>query len=240
VHVKNFNGALLKAFRVFENKKETSDMLAEKSMFLEEAFDKLNSIYFNGELPTVAITIMSSPRSNAHISVQKIWKSDEEYYHELNLSAEHIHRSIDRVMVSLVHEMTHLYCMEQGIKDVSNGGRYHNNKFKAEAERRDLDISYDKTIGWSITNPTVKFIDTLKANGLYGEDFNLYRTTGRPLDPAGGGVDGNNGAGTDRTGKKKSSTRKYICLDCPLQIRATRDVRVICADCRIMLVKVTA
>ena len=220
-------------------------MLADINKYLELAFDKLNEIYFEGKLPPVAITIMSSPRSYAHISVHKIWKSDKEYYHELNLSAEYIHRNIENVMASLVHEATHLYNMEiAGIKDTSNGGRYHNSNFKKQAELRDLKIDYDKTIGWSITSPTSKFIQTLKDNGLYGDGINLYRITGRSLDPkTGGGLDGTGGGDGVSTGgsvKKPSSTRKYICIQCGLSVRATKDVRLICMDCDVMLVKTTA
>lgn len=31
--------------------------------------------------------------------------------------------------------------------------------------------------------------------------------------------------------KKPSSTRKYFCPSCGMSIRATRDVRIKCADC---------
>ena len=36
----------------------------------------------------------------------------------------------------------------------SRGGAYHNKKFKEAAEARDLKISYDPRVGWSITEPT--------------------------------------------------------------------------------------
>ena len=38
-------------------------------------------------------------------------------------------------------------------------------------------------------------------------------------------------ARTDTTGKKSSSTRKYVCPLCGMSVRATKEVRVMCMDC---------
>lgn len=62
--------------------------------------------------------------------------------------------------------MIHLYCMVNGIKDTSNGGRYHNKRFKVEAEQRDLKIGYAKHIGYSVTSPADGFIELIRENGL--------------------------------------------------------------------------
>lgn len=37
---------------------------------------------------------------------------------------------------------------------------------------------------------------------------------------------------------KHSSTRKYQCPDCQMTVRATKDVRLICADCGVLMDKV--
>jgi len=37
--------------------------------------------------------------------------------------------------------------------------------------------------------------------------------------------------------KKPSSTRKYFCPECSMSVRATRDVRIICADCGVLMKK---
>ena len=51
-------------------------------------------------------------------------------------------------------------CNGKNIKDTSNNYRYHNKKFKEIAEKRDLKISYHESIGWSLTDPTEKLIET--------------------------------------------------------------------------------
>ena len=38
----------------------------------------------------------------------------------------------------MLHEMAHLYNLENGIKDTSRAGTYHNAKFKATAEEHGL------------------------------------------------------------------------------------------------------
>lgn len=115
-------------------------MLSDSAKFLEHAFDMLNGIYFDSQLPNVVITIQSSPKTNGHITTQKIWNEAENYYYEINISAEHLNRPCENVLATLLHEMVHLYCMEWGIADTSKNGRYHNKRFKAECEKRDLHI----------------------------------------------------------------------------------------------------
>lgn len=51
----------------------------------------------------------------------------------------------------MLHECVHLWNMQQGVKDTSRGGAYHNKKFRDAAVARDLDIRHDPRIGWSFT-----------------------------------------------------------------------------------------
>ena len=210
-------------------------MISSDNLFLETAFNIFNIIYFNNSLPKVAITIQSSIKSYGYITVNKVWKDSADAYHEINIGAEHLARPIEQVLATLLHEMVHLYSMVNGIKDVSNGGRYHNKRFKAECEKRDLIIEYAKYIGWSVTKPSNKFIEVIKANGLY-TNIDHWRTTGSSfIVPPAGGSDGDS---EGKQVKKKTSTRKYICNNCGLKIRATRKVFVICGECMETMVKV--
>ena len=200
-------------------------MLSESSKFLEHAFDMLNDIYFNSELPNVVITIQSSPRTNGHITTQKIWSGVDNCYYEINISAEHLNRPCEQVLATLVHEMVHLYCMERGIADTSKNGRYHNKRFKAECEKRDLHIEYAQYIGYSVTVPTENFIKILKMNNLIC-DLGFVRSTGETLPPTSGG-----------NSRPKSSTRKYICPSCGISVRATKEVEIICKLCMCDMMK---
>ena len=142
-------------------------MLSADSTLLESAFNVLNTVYFEGCLPKAVITIQSSPKCFGYITVHKVWKDDEDSYHEINIGAEYLARPIEFVLATLLHEMVHLHCMVNEINDTSNGGRYHNKRFKTEAEKRDLKIQYAKYIGFSVTAPTERFIEVIKEHGSY-------------------------------------------------------------------------
>lgn len=201
-------------------------MLSTDTKRLEDAYGVFNREYFNGELPMVMITIQSSLKAYGHCTTKKIWASGSDRYYELNLSAEYLSRPIENVLATLVHEMVHIYCMETGIKDTSNNGRYHNKRFKTEAEMRDLKIAYAPTIGWSVTEPTEVFIRNVKNWGLYDACEN-YRLGALQTDSA---------DGTDKP-RKKTSTRKYYCPVCGNSVRATKDVNILCMDCNVQMIK---
>lgn len=221
-------------------------MIGSNTELLEDLFDLLNRELFNNELPKAVITIQSSKRCYGYITTQKVWNNDVdgESFYEICISAEYLNRNIENVAATLCHEMVHLYCMVKHISDTSQGGRYHNKNFKAEAEKRLLIIEYRKYIGYSETTPSDRFIKMLTENG-YTENMNYYRK-GNCYDNSGAGGNGdddngngdNNNATGKRTGRRKTSTRRYACPSCGLRIRATKDVRVICADCMELLIKV--
>ena len=112
-----------------------------------------------------------------------------------------------------MHEMVHLYCSLNEIKDTSNNCVYHNKKFRIEAEKRGLEISKDKTIGWSLTKikpETEKLINKFKIND---SAFNYYRRKGLIL-PG-----------------KKVILNKYMCPGCEVKISSYKEVNLICGDC---------
>lgn len=217
-------------------------MLKNMQEILEYGFKILNEVYFDNELPPVVITIMSSPRTYGHFTIGKVWKAGESRYNEINISAEHLNRNIENVMATLQHELIHFYCQLHGIEDTSQGGRYHNKHFKKEAESRGLIISYAKYIGYSVTEPSQEFIEVIQSNEIE-KPLEINRDGIMTITGIGGGGSGTDGkGGTDgndgNAGKRKTSTRKYICPCCGNSFRATKDIRVLCMDCNEQYVKV--
>lgn len=194
--------------------------ISEANKFLEEAFDVLNTHFFESALPKVKITIQSSPLAYGHFSLAPIWSDEIFLYNELNISAENLNRPLPNLLATLLHEMVHLYCFVKDIKDTSRGHTYHNKHFKREAEKRGLIIEYDKRIGHSITSPSNELEDFIYAQKWH-ESIPLCRR--------------NIGTG-DKATRKPSSTRKLICPDCGMSVRATREVRIMCMDCGKQLV----
>lgn len=196
--------------------------------YLEKMFRALNDRYFEGQLEEPIITIQSTPRAYGHVTVGKSWRKGQESRHELNLGAGTLDRPIEEVTATLLHECVHLWNIREGVQDCSRDGQYHNKKFKTAAEARDLSISYDKRIGWSVTEPTPTLCDFIIEQGWTDIDMARrewsFTATGRGT----GSTTGGTGA---TTGKPTSNSRKYVCPACGLIIRATREVRVSCMDC---------
>ncbi len=217
-------------------------MLKSMQEVLEYGFGVLNEVYFDSALPPVVITIMSSPRTYGHFTAGRVWKAEENHYNEINISAEHLDRTIEETMATLMHEMVHYYCQLNNIDDTSKDGRYHNKNFKREAEARGLIISYCKYIGYSVTEPSEGFIEVIQSHGVE-KPLDINRDGEMIITGTGNGSDGNNGSGGNNvtggnnTGKKKTSTRKYQCPCCGNSFRATKDLNVLCMDCNVQFVK---
>ena len=150
-------------------------MLSKDSDLMERAFKILNEVYFENCLPEVVITIQSKPRAYGYITTVPVWKENDTYFYEINITAEYLYRPIVNVMATLQHEMCHLYAMVKGIKDTSQNGRYHNKRFKQIAEARDLLISHAEGIGYSVTEPSPKFIETIKRLWLFRVNLTVVR-----------------------------------------------------------------
>ena len=215
-------------------------MLKSWQEVLENAFAVLNKVYYNNELPPIVITLQSSPRTNGHFTLGKVWRAEEAHFNEINISVEHLDRPIENIMATLQHEMVHYYCQLKGIADVSQNGRYHNKRFKAEAEKRGLIISYQQYIGYSVTTPSDEFIEVLQTNSIE-KPLDINRDGGVFIGFGGsdgiGGMNGTSGIEGKAT-KPKCSTRKYQCPCCKNSFRATKDINVLCMDCNVQFVKV--
>jgi hypothetical protein len=202
---------------------------------LQRNFKRLNEIYFEGQLEKPVITILTDSMGGSYgwISLNKVWSSkDKKYFREINMCAEYLNRPAELVITTLLHEMSHLYNIQNNIQDCSRAGTYHNAKFKEIAEKVDLIVEKDVKYGYCITKPTEKLIEYVKENCRSGcfklERMKTYKD-GTPKITT----------GTDKNGKEKTvsrtkqSMRKYTCQKCGLTIRATKDItgKLMCVDC---------
>ena len=161
--------------------------------YLNKVFDQLNVEFFESALTRPTITIQSTPRMYGHFSLREdTWLSKLGGTHELNIGAGTLARPIEDVAATLLHEMCHLYCYENGIKDTSRNYTYHNKRFKATAESHGLAVTHHDKYGWSITSPGDDLLDFVLSAGL--TDILISR---------------NEYGGISAT-PKKSSSRKYI------------------------------
>lgn len=209
--------------------------------YLEKIYRQLNADFFNNELEEPVITVMSTKGAYGHVTCGKVWTTGDTHRYELNIGAGTLYRPIENTIATLLHEMVHIYHLQNNIQDCSRGNTYHNKKFKEKAESVGLIISYDKRIGWSITEPSDDLILYICERGW--QELNLSRSDGIPFSFGGGtgGKSGTSGTGTDtdepQPMKKPSSTRKYICPTCSQSVRATKDTLIICGYCTELMQK---
>lgn len=201
--------------------------------YLNTIFDLLNERYFEGSLSRPIITIQSTPKAYGHYTLFDAWSIDgDKGMREINIGAGTLSRPIENVVATLLHEMVHYWNDKHGVKDASRGNTYHNKNFKVKAEACDLLVEHHSTYGWSITSPSDALLEFCVENNL--TEIRLNRNDIVSIGIAGTGTHAGTFAGT--TGRKPSSTRKYICPCCGMSVRATRFVNVACLDCNEQLV----
>ena len=199
------------------------------TQYLNKVFKLINSEYFDNELEMPTITIQSTVGAYGHVTTSKVWKTESgKASYELNIGADYLDRAIENIVATLIHEGCHLYAMQNGIKDTSNRGVYHNKRFKALAEDRGLIIEKHSRYGWTITTPSEATINFCIDNDL--QEVLITRHTGITFTGVGTGKNGN-GTPVKPTAPKKGNSIKWICPCCGAIVRSTKILNIVCGDC---------
>lgn len=199
------------------------------TQYLNKVFKLINSEYFDNELEMPTITIQSTVGAYGHVTTSKVWKTESgKASYELNIGADYLDRPIENIVATLIHEGCHLYAKENGIKDTSNRGVYHNKRFKALAEDRGLIIEKHSRYGWTITTPSEATINFCIDNDL--QEVLITRHTGITFTGVGTGKNGN-GTPVKPTAPKKGNSIKWICPCCGAIVRSTKILNIVCGDC---------
>lgn len=196
---------------------------------LEKLFNMINTDWFNGELETPIITIQSTPKAHAHVTVSNnAWTVKNEGKRELNMGAGSLYRPIEETVATLMHECCHIYDIQNNIPDVSNNGRYHNKAFRKTAEEHGLIVEYAGTFGHAVTSASDDLIEWICNNNIPEIMLTRNEYSRSP-------IGGNGGSYTPTTGTQKTKTtsnsRRYVCPCCGTKVRATKAVNLICGDC---------
>ena len=101
--------------------------------------------------------------------------------------------------------------------ETCQGVRYHTKVFKAEAEARDLEIGYDRSIGYSLTTPTEALIETLRKAGFILDVPFARHTLG-------------NGKAVQR-----NKAHKYECPECGQSVKSTAELNINCGLCEVKM-----
>lgn len=186
---------------------------------MHKAFNLLNNHFFEGKLPEPYIVVLSTIQKKAYgwFTPSKIWTdaSGEVQKHEIAMSAEYMNRDYIEVIGTLLHEMIHLYCHVNEIRDTSRKGRYHNANFKRESEAHGFFYDHDtpdRRHGWTFSKLTDETKDFIRGFSLDESAFALARKIV---------------ASTSR----KKPVYKYVCSSCEAKARSSKPLNLICGDC---------
>jgi len=202
---------------------------------LEKIYFHLNEDFFESALPIPIITVQSKPGTYGHCSTSKVWQRKEDNAYELNIAAEVLNYAIEETLDTMIHEMIHLYCRENGIKETSRGGTYHNGRFKEEAEKRGLECFKCGQYGWN-TRPSEKLIEYALSKDW--NEIRIGRNSSFPGIRTGATGSGHMGVNFASGERRPSSTRKLQCPCCGNSVRATKTVRIMCMDCAQQMVEI--
>lgn len=182
-------------------------------------FDLLNTHYYDDELVQPIITVQKDFNSKKNqqtlgwCSVEKVWNDGKDKTREINICAESLSRPIEDVVGTLLHEMAHLFNLQQGIKDTSGASnQYHNDKFKKTSESHGLTVEKDR-YGWHITHPNASTIEFLKS--IDAKPFEIFRERQFKIEKP----------------KKTRESHTYVCPSCEAKVKSSTEVRVMCKDC---------
>ena len=199
------------------------------TQYLNKVFKLINTEYYDKDLVMPTFTMQSTDGSYGHVTTSKVWKTESgKASYELNIGADYLNRPIENIVATLIHEGCHLYAMQNGIKDTSNKGVYHNKKFKALAEERGLIIERHDKYGWTITTPSEETINFCINNDL--QEVLISRNTGFTFTGVGTGKNGN-GTPVKPIAPKKGNSIKWICPCCGAIVRSTKVLNIVCGDC---------
>lgn len=199
--------------------------ISQLSVFLQAAYNKLNERQFSGTLPHLLITFESGAKKHAYgwVYTNKMWKTSNGDKYSIVIATEHL-QEVEQVIITLTHEMCHVYAMENGIKDTSRGGYYHNDNFKAIAEKAGL-ICTKEQQGWA----TREMSEELKE--VYNEitqgakiTFKWERSV-KPTEPK--EKEEPQEGEEEPKPKKKSGYYIFVCPECGAKLRTTKDGMII-------------
>lgn len=175
---------------------------------IEKIFNSFNRLYFNNALSLPLITYGNN--SYGALNKNAVTKNGSFYSHEMTLPIEILNKNIDEIAACVLHNMIHEYDFIYEKKMSSRGGTYHNKKFKEFAEKCGLQcINAGEKNGWTThTNNTFK--DKCEKLGFEKKWSKRY---------------------TFKSGKRDSSTVKYIDEESKESVRGTKSNHILfCFD----------
>ncbi|XZH79402.1 SprT-like domain-containing protein (plasmid) [Clostridium perfringens] len=124
---------------------------------LYKVYAEFNKELFENKLPKCIITLgynrgKKEVKTLGRTYINLKWLDNEtgEINYAIDITPLAINEGFHEVISTLLHEMVHIYCLANDIKDCTKGGK-HKNEFKTVAESIGLTVENDDTMGWAVT-----------------------------------------------------------------------------------------
>lgn len=183
------------------------------------------------EVPDVVLLAAPNPHGNmnvlGHFAALR-WKGTHidggKLLHEVVVVAEHLNRSAEDIVATLLHEAAHALNFQRGIYDCSRS-QYHNQKFKMAAEEVGLAVTQVPHYGFALT---VMPPETAQCYHTETEELRrvlLHRRSVVSLPakpPTTGAGDGTSDKPDDIEPPEKGGRYKKASCKCPYNIRVAR------------------
>lgn len=194
---------------------------------LEKMFDLFNAEFYGNELRRPIIQYMEDVKRRAYgrMVCYDCWRNThetEDANRELTIFASQVTDN-ENVAETMLHEMTHLFALENGIQDVSNNGFYHNTKFKKIAEEHGLICERYKQYGWTATKLNHKALNFLNEHSV---EFPQFRFNA--IDS----VESTDDEGEEKAKKGRPKMHTFVCPCCGEIVKSKNaELYIRCGEC---------
>lgn len=119
--------------------------------YLRELFRAFNYGLYGGKMrdPIINVGVLQGRQKSRY--APKVWGDSKGRLPEIMFDSSFLGAeatTMESIAIELLHCMVHQYCDENNIKDTSNGGTYHNKRFKKIAEKHGLKSLGIAKDGW--------------------------------------------------------------------------------------------
>ena len=188
---------------------------------LYKMYDAINDAYYGGELPNSIIInlIQGVTRSK---NIEGVFYADqyvkgeaediEDSIYEIGIAGEYLASGVVHAACTLAHEMVHLYCKINGIRDMNKMGTKHSKKFAKVCDKHGLICDEDPKYGWAMTTGSAAFVEFIESCGFDESVFEYWRNTIIPAPTI-------------------VSKKQFICPICQTKVSAKAETNIMCGDC---------
>lgn len=194
--------------------------LSKNLRLLEIMFERFNKRYFNEKIEASIVITDQPPSENyTNIRFDLAHRAGDKILYTISLSHEYIYPKSKQLVTRMLCQMIRLEALKKNIK-ISSGSseRYHNKNFKMMCEKVGIYVKHDKRYGWEpsgeISTENMGLILDLAFdyNPIYCLEQNVHITETNSIP----------------SGRRPTSTRKYIDLYTGKSVRATKNLILFC------------